>query len=89
MRLYHEEQFGSVIPVVPFDDLNTPVSFVTDSPYGQQVSIFSEDSKSIAHLIDELNGEVGRININTQCQRGPDSFAFCGRKDSAEGTLSI
>jgi glyceraldehyde-3-phosphate dehydrogenase (NADP+) len=89
MRLYHEEQFGPVIPVVPFDDLDTPVSFITDSPYGQQVSIFSEDTENIAYLIDTLNSEVGRININSQCQRGPDSFPFNGRKDSAAGTLSI
>jgi glyceraldehyde-3-phosphate dehydrogenase (NADP+) len=32
---------------------------------------------------------VGRINLNSQCQRGPDSFPFNGRKDSAEGTLSV
>jgi glyceraldehyde-3-phosphate dehydrogenase (NADP+) len=32
---------------------------------------------------------VCRINLNTQCRRGPDSFPFTGRKDSAEGTLSI
>ena len=32
---------------------------------------------------------MGRINLNTQCQRGPDSFPFSGRKDSAEGTLSV
>jgi acyl-CoA reductase-like NAD-dependent aldehyde dehydrogenase len=89
MRLYHEEQFGPVIPVVPFTDLDTPVDFITNSPYGQQVSIFSEDSKTLAILIDTLNSQVGRININTQCQRSPDSFAFGGRKDSAEGTLSI
>ncbi|SFT09449.1 Acyl-CoA reductase [Mucilaginibacter polytrichastri] len=89
MRLYHEEQFGPVIPVVPFEDLDMPVSFISNSPYGQQVSIFSGDTKKIAYLIDTLNGEVGRININVQCQRGPDSFAFNGRKDSAAGTLSI
>ena len=33
--------------------------------------------------------QVGRVNINCQCQRGPDSFPFTGRKDSAEGTLSV
>jgi glyceraldehyde-3-phosphate dehydrogenase (NADP+) len=32
---------------------------------------------------------VCRVNINSQCQRGPDTFPFTGRKDSAEGTLSI
>ena len=29
------------------------------------------------------------INLNAQAQRGPDSFPFNGRKDSAEGTLSV
>ncbi len=29
------------------------------------------------------------MNINTQCQRGPDTFPFTGRKDSAYGTLSV
>ena len=29
------------------------------------------------------------MNLNSQCQRGPDSFPFTGRKDSAEGTLSV
>jgi glyceraldehyde-3-phosphate dehydrogenase (NADP+) len=29
------------------------------------------------------------VNINSQCQRGPDTFPFTGRKGSAEGTLSV
>jgi glyceraldehyde-3-phosphate dehydrogenase (NADP+) len=33
--------------------------------------------------------QVSRVNINSQCQRGPDIFPFTGRKDSAEGTLSV
>ena len=32
---------------------------------------------------------MSRININTQCQRGPDNFPFTARKDSAYGTLSV
>jgi glyceraldehyde-3-phosphate dehydrogenase (NADP+) len=36
-----------------------------------------------------LAGQVGRINLNSQCQRSPDTFPFNGRKDSAEGTLSV
>ncbi|MCL4839822.1 MAG: NADP-dependent glyceraldehyde-3-phosphate dehydrogenase, partial [Thermoanaerobaculia bacterium] len=33
--------------------------------------------------------QVCRVNLNCQCQRGPDVFPFTGRKDSAEGTLSV
>ena len=39
--------------------------------------------------MDAFVNQVGRINLNAQSQRGPDTFPFNGRKDSAEGTLSI
>jgi glyceraldehyde-3-phosphate dehydrogenase (NADP+) len=89
MRLYHEEQFGPVVPVVPYSDLNEPIQYVLNANFGQQVSIFGTDSKTIATLIDAFHNQVGRINLNTQAQRGPDTFPFNGRKDSAEGTLSV
>ncbi len=88
-RLYTEEQFGPIVPVCPFTDLEEPMRYVTESNYGQQVSIFGSDSAQIAALIDPLVNQVCRVNINSQCQRGPDTFPFTGRKDSAEGTLSV
>ncbi len=89
MRLYSEEQFGPVIPVVPYDDIETPIDYIVNSNYGQQVSIFGQDPDAIAKLIDPLVNQVCRVNLNSQCQRGPDTFPFTGRKDSAEGTLSV
>lgn len=89
MRAYQEEQFGPVIPVAPFDDINVPLDYVAESHYGQQVSVFGQDAAEIAGLVDSLVNQVCRVNINSQCQRGPDTFPFTGRKDSAEGTLSV
>lgn len=89
MKVYWEEQFGPVIPIVPFESDDEPIRYVLNSHFGQQLSIFGKDSKRIAQLIDAFANQVGRINLNTQCQRGPDSFPFNGRKDSAEGTLSV
>jgi glyceraldehyde-3-phosphate dehydrogenase (NADP+) len=89
MRVYYEEQFGPVIPIVPFDKEEEVVDYVVNSNFGQQLSIFGKDSKQIGSLIDLFSNQVGRINLNTQCQRGPDTFPFNGRKDSAEGTLSV
>jgi glyceraldehyde-3-phosphate dehydrogenase (NADP+) len=89
MRLYSEEQFGPVIPVVPYDDIETPIDYIVNSNYGQQVSIFGQDTDAIAKLIDPLVNQVCRVNLNSQCQRGPDTFPFTGRKDSADGTLSV
>jgi glyceraldehyde-3-phosphate dehydrogenase (NADP+) len=89
MRVYHEEQFGPVVPVVAYRDLDTVIEYVLDSDFGQQLSIFGNDSKQVGRLVDAFANQVGRININAQCQRGPDSFPFNGRKNSAEGTLSV
>ncbi|MGJ1196140.1 NADP-dependent glyceraldehyde-3-phosphate dehydrogenase [Sphingobacterium spiritivorum] len=89
MKLYREEQFGPIIPVVPFDDLEEPIEYLIGSPHGQQVSIFSNNASVVSSLIDPLVNQVSRVNINCQCQRGPDVFPFTGRKDSAEGTLSV
>ncbi|MDN4166039.1 NADP-dependent glyceraldehyde-3-phosphate dehydrogenase [Cytophagales bacterium LB-30] len=89
MRVYREEQFGPVVPIVPFSKVQEAIDYVRDSNYGQQLSIFSQDAEAVAHLIDSFANQVGRINLNAQCQRGPDTYPFNGRKDSAEGTLSV
>ncbi|MFO7863852.1 MAG: NADP-dependent glyceraldehyde-3-phosphate dehydrogenase [Salinivirgaceae bacterium] len=89
MRIYHEEQFGPIIPIVKFNNINVPLKYVIESKFGQQASIFGEDQTLIATLTDTLVNQVCRVNINSQCQRGPDVFPFTGRKDSAEGTLSV
>lgn len=89
MLLYREEQFGPIVPVMAFDDIDAALDYVITSEHGQQVSIFSEDAETIGRLVDPLVNQVCRVNINCQCQRGPDVFPFTGRKDSAEGTLSV
>lgn len=89
MRLYREEQFGPVVPIVPFDHTDEPLEYLMQSEFGLQVSLFSQDSGEIARLIDLLVNQVCRVNINSQCQRGPDIFPFTGRRDSAERTLSV
>ena len=89
MRIYHEEQFGPVVPVVPFDEIQEVIDYVVSSDYGQQASIFGTSPEPIAEVMDALVNQVCRININSQCQRSPDTFPFNGRKNSAEGTQSV
>ena len=89
MRVYQEEQFGPVIPVVPYRDIDSVIDYVLQSDFGQQLSLFGRDPEQIGRLVDVFANQVGRININAQCQRGPDTYPFNGRKNSAEGTLSV
>ena len=89
MKLFHEEQFGPVVPIISFADISEPLNDIAESNYGQQVSIFGNDSKSIGPLVDILANLVCRINLNSACQRGPDVYPFTGRKNSAVATLSV
>jgi len=89
MRVYEEEQFGPVIPVVPFTEIDQPLNDMAESNYGQQVSLFGKDVRTLAPLIDTLANLVCRVNLNSSCQRGPDVYPFTGRKDSAQSTLSV
>ncbi len=89
MRVYEEEQFGPVIPVVPFTKIDQPLNDMAESNYGQQVSLFGKDVRTLAPLIDTLANLVCRVNLNSSCQRGPDVYPFTGRKDSAQSTLSV
>lgn len=89
MELYRTEQFGPVVPVVRYKDDGELVSWVRTSPFGQQVALFGRDPVRLAGLVDDLVNQVSRINLNTQCRRGPDTFPFTGRRDAAEGTLSV
>ncbi|HAE13900.1 MAG: NADP-dependent glyceraldehyde-3-phosphate dehydrogenase [Chitinophagales bacterium] len=89
MRVWEEEQFGPVIPIVPFRSVSEPLEYIDESNYGQQVSIFGKDPNRLVELIDPLVNLVCRVNLNSQCQRGPDVYPFNGRKDSAVATLSV
>lgn len=89
MRVYNEEQFGPLVPIATFEEPEEIYEYLAQSPYGQQASIFSRDPKTTGKLIDVLVNQVSRVNLNSQCQRGPDTFPFTGRKDSAYGTLSV
>ena len=89
MRVYEEEQFGPVIPILTFEDIQEPLDDMAESNYGQQVSLFGKDVYALAPLIDTLANLVCRVNLNSSCQRGPDVYPFTGRKDSAVATLSV
>lgn len=89
MRVYEEEQFGPVIPVMSFTDIDTPLDDMAASMYGQQVSLFGKDVDTLGPLIDTLANLVCRVNLNSSCQRGPDVYPFTGRKNSAVSTLSV
>jgi len=89
MRVWEEEQFGPLIPIAPYTTLDDVYEYLDQSTFGQQAAIFTSNPDKYGPLIDALCNNVGRVNVNSQCQRGPDTFPFTGRKSSAQGTLSV
>ena len=88
MRLFHEEQFGPVVPVAEYDSVSEVIEVLKNSWNGQQAAVFTSDAVAAAPLVDALSTIVGRVNVNMQCARGPDAFPFSGRRSSAMGTMS-
>ncbi|EOD30874.1 hypothetical protein EMIHUDRAFT_456412 [Emiliania huxleyi CCMP1516] len=76
MRVWHEEQFGPLVPVVPFRELDDVYAYLAQSTFGQQASVFAGD---VVKLAPRLALERAR----------PDYLPFSGRKSSALGTLSV
>jgi glyceraldehyde-3-phosphate dehydrogenase (NADP+) len=88
-ELFRVEPFGPVLPVSVVDSPEQALQVIERSDVGQQASIFGRDTAVIGPLVDHLANLVCRVNLNTQCRRGPDVYPFAGRKDSAVGTLSV
>lgn len=91
MNVYTEEQFGPVIPIAPYDSIETVLKYGREGIYGQQVSIFTAQQNAgvAADLLDKFAPVFGKININSQCGRSPDTVPFSGRRSSAMGVMSV
>ncbi|MEO8703300.1 MAG: aldehyde dehydrogenase family protein [Kofleriaceae bacterium] len=89
MKIYDEEQFGPIVPIVRYARVEEAFDWHVRSPYGQQVGIHGPDSPERRQLVNALASFVSRININDVCQRGPDTFGFTAADKSGFGTLSI
>jgi glyceraldehyde-3-phosphate dehydrogenase (NADP+) len=88
MRLYHEEQFGPIVPVAAFDDTEEVLDWQRRSPFGQQAAVWGTPESTRA-LVRRLTRSVSRVNVNDVRQRGPDSFGFSATDKSGFGTLSL
>lgn len=87
MKLYHEEPFGPILPIITISSIEEAISINNSSKYGLQSSIFSKNIDNIIYLANKL--EAGTININGKTERGPDNFPFLGIKKSGIGVQGI
>ncbi|MDP3724333.1 MAG: aldehyde dehydrogenase family protein, partial [bacterium] len=85
MRIFKEEPFGPVLPLIRVKDVHEAVAVANSSPYGLQGSIFTADLALAMQVAEKL--EVGTVNINGKDSRSPDHFPFLGVKASGVGVV--
>jgi acyl-CoA reductase-like NAD-dependent aldehyde dehydrogenase len=81
-RLVREEQFGPVVPVLKFTDVNDAIRRANDTRYGLSGSVWSRDPERAAAIAAKL--EVGTAWVN-QHRATAANVPFGGAKESGIG----
>lgn len=83
MRIMHEEPFGPVAPIIPFDDFDSVVEEANRLPYGLAAYAYTNSAKTAAAIGSAF--ESGMVSINHHGLALPE-VPFGGIKDSGFGS---
>ncbi|ALA26181.1 hypothetical protein AVI51_12425 [Piscirickettsia salmonis] len=82
VRLIDEEQFGPLLPVLAFDDVNEVIQRVNNSSMGLSAYVWSKDNDLAVQIANRL--EVGIVRVNTSTTEA-SLTPFGGMKQSGIG----
>lgn len=81
-RLVRDEQFGPIVPILKFSDLDDALTRANDTRYGLSGSVWTSDTEKGAEIAAQL--EVGTAWVNQH--RATSAFVpFGGAKESGYG----
>ena len=67
MRIMHEETFGPVLPIMPFDSEDEAVRLANDSEYGLAASIFTRNSDRGERVARRIHAGTVMVNDVISC----------------------
>ncbi len=82
MRVWTEEVFGPVLPIVPFKTEGEAVELANDTPYGLGSRVYSKDVERAERVASKI--QAGTVEIN-HAQRWLNRNPFGGYKQSGMG----
>lgn len=84
LRVVREEQFGPVVPIIPFNTVDEAIKLANDSEFGLCSSVWTEDRDQALNVARQL--EAGYTYLNSHGPLAQDSRApFGGHKHSGVG----
>jgi len=83
MRIYHEESFGPVKPVVRVDGVEEAVRVANDNPYGLSAAVFGRDIARAWQVANRIDSGICHVNGPTVHDEA--QMPFGGVKDSGYG----
>ncbi len=83
MKVYREETFGPVAPVIPFRSDDEAIAIANDSPYGLSSGVFTGDEQRGLEIAHRL--ETGMSHINCSPVNDEANAPFGGSKSSGVG----
>ncbi|MBT8369697.1 MAG: aldehyde dehydrogenase family protein, partial [Deltaproteobacteria bacterium] len=82
MRIYREETFGPVAPIIPFENEDEVIEMANDTVYGLASYVYTKDISRAMRMFEVLRfGIVGINDINPTAAAAP----FGGMKESGLG----
>ncbi|WP_313167853.1 aldehyde dehydrogenase family protein [Massilia oculi] len=82
-KIVQEEQFGPIVPIIAYDDVEDVIERANDSPFGLGGSVWGRDTKAAVAVANRL--ETGMVWVNEIHTQGVD-IPFGGHKQSGLGT---
>jgi len=83
MQVYTEEIFGPVLVCLEADTLDSAISMINDSPYGNGTAIFTNSGAAARKYQHEI--DVGQVGINVPIPVPLPFFSFTGSRKSFIG----